>query len=86
MSARKELSRIDHNAYTNLKNVPVINYAVNNTWVKSRMLSLYYNIVTSIYCTWHLISIRSSISRMILWVNISIHTHVRDLEVEVREN
>lgn len=30
MSARKEL-RIDHNAYTNLKNVPVIINAVNNT-------------------------------------------------------
>lgn len=31
MLTRKELRRVDHNANINLKNVPVINYAVNNT-------------------------------------------------------
>ena len=66
MLTRKELRRVDHNANINLKNVPVINYAVNNTWMKSRVSSLYYNTVTTIYGTRHVTYTRSSISQMIL--------------------
>lgn len=51
MSTHKELNRIDQNANTNLENVLVVNYAMNNTQIKIRVLSSYYNIVTPIYCT-----------------------------------